>query len=108
MSRHGSGHGTSSDLHSLLGRLKAHAPVAERHVWLLDLLDWVRGPGQSVVASTERVALFLDAVQERPDLQARLPNAFGRLPKAKVEIKRVPPEIEAGVQDGAVVVGVEE
>ncbi len=72
MSRHGSGHGTSSDLHSLLGRLKAHAPVAERHVWLLDLLDWVRGPGQSVPASTERVALFLDAVQARPDLQARL------------------------------------
>ena len=72
MSRHGSGHGTSSDLHSLLGRLKAHAPVAERHVWLLDLLDWVRGPGQSVPASTERVALFLDAVQARPDLQAHL------------------------------------
>ncbi|MBP7607575.1 MAG: site-specific recombinase, partial [Giesbergeria sp.] len=59
-------------MHSLLGRLKAHAPVAERHVWLLDLLDWVRGPGQSVPASTERVALFLDAVQARPDLQARL------------------------------------
>ena len=77
MRRRGSGHGTSTstgtgDLHSLLSRLKAHAPVAERHVWLLDLLDWVRGPGQSVVASTERVALFLDAVQERPDLQARL------------------------------------
>ena len=87
MIRRGSGQGSSSgssnsgssgsnsssdDLHSLMGRLKAHAPVAERHVWLLDLLDWVRGPGQSVVASTERVALFLDAVQARPDLQVRL------------------------------------
>ena len=80
MIRRGSGQGSSSgssnsgsdDLHSLMGRLKAHAPVAERHVWLLDLLDWVRGPGQSVAASTERVALFLDAVQARPDLQVRL------------------------------------
>ena len=34
------------------------------------------------------------------DMQARLPNAFGRLPKAKVEIKRVPPEIEAGAPMG--------
>ena len=34
------------------------------------------------------------------DMQARLPNAFGKLPKAKVEIKRVPPEIEAGAPMG--------
>ena len=34
------------------------------------------------------------------DMQARLPSAFGRLPKAKVEIKRVPPEIEAGAPMG--------
>ena len=76
MRRRGSGPSdsasASSDLHRLLSRLKAHAPVAERHVWLLDLLEWVRGPGQSVAASTERVALFLDAVQQRPDLQVRL------------------------------------
>lgn len=77
MRRRGSGpsdsaSASSSDLHRLLSRLKAHAPVAERHVWLLDLLEWVRGPGQSVAASTERVALFLDAVQQRPDLQVRL------------------------------------
>lgn len=33
-------------------------------------------------------------------MQARLPNAFGRLPKSTVEIKRVPPEIEAGASLG--------
>ncbi|MES2833261.1 MAG: DUF885 family protein [Pseudomonadota bacterium] len=33
-------------------------------------------------------------------MQARLPDAFGRLPKATVEIKRVPPEIEAGASLG--------
>ena len=67
---HSSNDSNSTDLQSLLARLKAHAPVAERHVWLLNLLDWVRGPGQSVAASVGRVELFLDTLQARPDLQA--------------------------------------
>jgi uncharacterized protein (DUF885 family) len=33
-------------------------------------------------------------------MEARLPTAFGRLPKATVQIKRVPPEIEAGAPMG--------
>lgn len=33
-------------------------------------------------------------------MQARLPEQFGALPKAKVEIKRVPKEIEAGAPGG--------
>ena len=33
-------------------------------------------------------------------MQKRLPRAFGRLPKALVEIRRVPPEIEAGAPGG--------
>jgi uncharacterized protein (DUF885 family) len=33
-------------------------------------------------------------------MQARLPQAFGRLPRSGVEIKRVPPEIEAGASLG--------
>ena len=38
--------------------------------------------------------------QQMAAMQARLPNAFGRLPKATVQIKRVPPEIEAGASMG--------
>lgn len=34
------------------------------------------------------------------EMQRRLPEAFGRMPKAKVEIRRVPPEIEAGAPGG--------
>lgn len=34
------------------------------------------------------------------DMQARLPGAFGRLPKASVQIKRVPPAVEAGAPMG--------
>lgn len=33
-------------------------------------------------------------------IQARLPEYFGRIPKAKVEIRRVPPDIEAGATGG--------
>jgi len=33
-------------------------------------------------------------------IQALLPEYFGRLPKAKVEIRRVPPDIEAGATGG--------
>jgi uncharacterized protein (DUF885 family) len=33
-------------------------------------------------------------------IQALLPQYFGRLPKAKVEIRRVPPDIEAGATGG--------
>lgn len=33
-------------------------------------------------------------------MEARLPQAFGRLPKSSVQIKRVPPEIEAGASLG--------
>jgi len=38
--------------------------------------------------------------EQMADMQARLPTAFGRLPKATVQIKRVPPEIEAGAPMG--------
>ncbi|PXA88258.1 DUF885 domain-containing protein [Nostoc sp. 3335mG] len=34
------------------------------------------------------------------EMQKRLPEMFGRLPKAMVEIRRVPPEIEAGATGG--------
>jgi uncharacterized protein (DUF885 family) len=43
------------------------------------------------------IAKLNEQVQE---IQRRLPEAFGRLPKAKVEIRRVPPEIEAGATGG--------
>ncbi len=43
------------------------------------------------------IAKLNEQVQE---VQRRLPEYFGRLPKAKVDIRRVPPEIEAGATGG--------
>ncbi|ALH80674.1 DUF885 domain-containing protein [Sphingopyxis macrogoltabida] len=45
----------------------------------------------------ELIAKLNEQIQE---MQRRLPEAFGRLPKAKCDIRRVPPEIEAGAPGG--------
>ncbi|GAB3367598.1 MULTISPECIES: site-specific recombinase [Giesbergeria] len=62
----------SHDLHGLLAQLDPQAALAQRHLWLIDLLHWVRGRGQSAPDAVGRLALLLDAVQARPDVQQRL------------------------------------
>ena len=62
----------TTDLPSLLAALDPHAELAHRHLWLIHLLDWVRGNRDSVPAAVGRVQLFVDAVQARPDIQLRL------------------------------------
>jgi site-specific recombinase len=62
----------SADLPALLAALDPGAGLAQRHLWLIHLLDWVRGKGDSVPAAVGRVQLFLDAVETRPEVQQRL------------------------------------
>ncbi len=47
-----------------------------------------------------RSQLLADLNRQTRDMQARLPRYFGRLPRAEVEIRRVPPVIEAGAPGG--------
>lgn len=61
-----------TDLASLLAALDPQADLAGRHLWLVDLLAWVRGGQESVPVALERVRQFLDAVEAHPDLQQRL------------------------------------
>ena len=63
---------TANDLEGLLSSLDPQAHLAHRHLWLIHLLEWVRGRRDSVPAAVGRVQLFLDAVQSRPDVQVRL------------------------------------
>ena len=63
---------TANDLEGLLSSLDPQAHLAHRHLWLIHLLEWVRGRRDSVPAAVGRVHLFLDAVQSRPDIQVRL------------------------------------
>jgi len=56
----------TDDLDSLLGRLDPEATLAQRHLWLIALVDWVRGPSADVPAALRRVEDLLDAVERRP------------------------------------------
>jgi site-specific recombinase len=59
------------DLPALLDALEPDAPLAQRHLWLIDLLHWVRGDALDPQASVARVRLLLDAAQARPEWRAR-------------------------------------
>lgn len=54
------------DLVQLLQSIDADAPLAERHLWLIRLLQWIRGSEGDAQASVARVRLFLDAAQAHP------------------------------------------
>ncbi|WP_418146682.1 site-specific recombinase [Variovorax paradoxus] len=62
----------SLDLQGLLARLDPTADVAQRHIWLVDVFDWLRGDRASPQAAVGRVSLLLDAVEARPELRGRL------------------------------------
>jgi len=61
-----------ANLARLLATLDPQADLAQRHLWLVHLLAWVRGEQQSVPAALERVRQFLDAFEAEPALQPRL------------------------------------
>ena len=60
------------DLAQLLGAIDPDAPLAQRHLQLIALLDWVRGDGRSVEGTTGRVALLVQALENAPGSQARV------------------------------------
>ena len=62
----------SSDLAHLLAQADAQGSVAERHLWLIDFFDWVRGSSDSVPASVARMQLFVVALENDPDMRQRL------------------------------------
>jgi site-specific recombinase len=59
-------------LATLLARLDPNAALADRHVWLIDLLQWVRGDSRSAPAAVARLQQFMVAVEAQPAVHARL------------------------------------
>jgi len=58
------------DLNQVLDTLDAQAPLAQRHLWLIGLLGWLRGPrGSPPQAAVGRMRLLLDALAARPQVQ---------------------------------------
>ena len=63
---------SANDLATLLARLDPAADLAQRHLWLIHLLAWVRGDDASVAGALGRLEIFLDTLEARPDAQQRL------------------------------------
>ncbi len=54
------------NLNSLLKGINPHATLAQRHLWLIELLAWLRGDRQSVAAKVQRLHELLDALENDP------------------------------------------
>ncbi len=69
-------------LADLLAGLDGSAGVAQRHLQLIALLDWIRGDGRSVEAAAGRVALLVDAAERSPGAAQRLAAWWSQLTQA--------------------------
>ncbi|MES2401000.1 MAG: site-specific recombinase [Pseudomonadota bacterium] len=67
------------DLRTLLKALDPHAGLAERHIWLISVFEWIRGDESSVPACISRLQTFITTVQAQPDVEARLKVWWHRL-----------------------------
>ncbi len=61
-----------------LDTLDPDAPLALRHLWLIDALRWVRGDESDVQASVGRVRAFIDAAESDPAALTRWRRWWGR------------------------------
>ena len=57
---------TPVGLFELLESLDPHASPVQRHLWLIRLVEWLRGDRSAVSASISRLTLLLDALEQRP------------------------------------------
>ena len=62
----------NKDLPALLRALDPAADLAGRHVWVIQLFQWIRGDRTSTQAAVARIQVFIEAVQRQPEVQARL------------------------------------
>ncbi|OSZ63913.1 site-specific recombinase [Hydrogenophaga sp. IBVHS2] len=56
---------------TLLETLDAEAPLAQRHLWLMDTLRWVRGDASDVIGAVARLRALVDALDADPALRQR-------------------------------------
>ena len=68
-----------TDLSELLTQLDPDAAGVQRHLWLIKLVNWLRGDASSVGGTHARVNLLLDALQQRPTERARFQLWWQRL-----------------------------
>lgn len=59
------------DLDTLLDTLDPEATLVERHLWLVRLLDWMRGDRSSVGTTLERLQLLIERLETGAELRTR-------------------------------------
>ncbi len=64
--------GQQQALGHLLETMDADADPVHRHLWLIGLMDWIRGDGNSADAAVARVGLLITAVDANPATAIRL------------------------------------
>lgn len=57
-------------LQTLLGAVDAQAPLAQRHLWLIHMLAWLRGDGRSVHDVLRRLPALAQALESHPSWRA--------------------------------------
>jgi len=60
------------DLSVLLEAMDPDADPVHRHLWLIALLEWIRGDTHATELAPARMDIFLDVVEARPELAVRL------------------------------------
>lgn len=73
------------DIAVLLQTLEPDATLVQRHLWLMQLLQWVRGPRPDAAASVLRVECFLDALDAQPVRRAQM-QAWWRILVADLDV----------------------
>ena len=63
---------TATDLPRLLAELDPRADLAERHLWLIHVLEWIRAAQPSVEVAIGRAESLITTVEGDPQLQQRL------------------------------------
>jgi site-specific recombinase len=57
----------AQDLPALLDALNPDADLVQRHLWLIALLDWIRGPKGSPATALGHIEMLLDVLETRED-----------------------------------------
>ena len=63
---------TTYDLPGLMAALDPEADLAQRHLWLIHLFEWIRAPQPSVDESMRRVLHAVQAFEADPEAASRL------------------------------------
>jgi site-specific recombinase len=58
---------TARDLPALLEALDPEADLVHRHLWLIELMDWIRGPKATAATAVGHIEMLLDVLEARPD-----------------------------------------